>query len=151
MVIWVRSPTRRGAAARQSLAASLPGSAIPGFGAPVHHPKLCPAERGAAFRLGDCPGKRLEARPARGAGSPPTGSGRAPEQGGPLWVPGPGWRHQQASFGEEPTDPAPPALGAVALAVHAAMNRPRSRTTPNLCLVEHGVKIPDGPKVRGLG
>lgn len=57
MVIWVRSPTRRGAAARQSLDASLPSSAVPGFGAPAHR-RRCPAERGAAFRLGECPGKR---------------------------------------------------------------------------------------------
>lgn len=117
MVIWVRSPTSRGASARQRLDASFPRSAVSGFGAPAH-PKRCAAGRGAALRLG--------AGPAGRATSPPTGSGRAPEQQGPLWVPGPGWRHQQSSFREEPPDPAPPASGAGAVSSRDAERATRS-------------------------
>ena len=55
-----------------------------------------------------------------------------------------------ASFLPRVKEPAPSVLGA-ALSVHVAMNAPSGCPTPNLCLVEHGVKIPDGPEVRGLG
>lgn len=61
-----------------------------------------------------------------------------------MWVPGPRWRHQQASLQESSSYPASQAWG-LALSVHAPSK------TPSLWLVEHRVKIPESLQDRRLG
>lgn len=110
----VRSPTSEVPAPHRSLDTSLPSLPIPGLTAPAHL-KLCPAGR-------ELPSYSGIAKPSESRQD--LSAGQVPKQQGPMWVPGPSWRHQPPS--RRGDYPASSVLGAGTVgSCVPAMNGPR--------------------------